>query len=267
MRMWMRLIGGLAVGLCAGMAASGQTGVARPAAAEELFALANQSRAQAGLEPLQWDAALAEAAMRHCQRMAAEREISHRYGGEADLTARAAAAGAHFGLIEENIAVGSYAAQIHAGWMNSPGHRTNLLNAQVDHVGIAVIAAQGVLYAVEDFSRAVPVLTATEVEARVADLLRVSGVAVRRDNRDARAACTLASGLPPLTGSEPDFVMRWQGADLNELPGDLTARLASGRYRQAEVGSCPGRSREGSFTVYRLAVLLYERAPAPGNAW
>ena len=39
--------------------------------------------------------------------------------------------------------------------MHSPGHRSNLLSPDVDHVGVAVVAARGVLYAVADYSRAV----------------------------------------------------------------------------------------------------------------
>jgi hypothetical protein len=51
--------------------------------------------------------------------------------------------------------------------------------------------------------------------------------------------------------------MRWQDADLAQLPGDLASSLASGKYHQASVGSCPTQNLEGSFTAYRVAVLLY----------
>lgn len=230
----------------------------RPTAAEQLFALANQSRAEAGAGPLRWDGALAEAAMRHCEWMVREGEIAHRYGGEPDLTERSAAAGAHFSLIEENIAEGPYAASIHDGWMRSPGHRRNLLSPDVDRVGIAVIWARGAMYAVEDFAQGVQVLSQTQVEARVAELVHRSGVSVRRDPEDARQACRMDHGLPAgRTGGQPMFVMRWQGADLEHLPQDLVNRLRSGRYQSAEVGSCPARESAGGFTAYRLAVLLY----------
>jgi Cysteine-rich secretory protein family len=246
------LLLGMAVTLCA----AAQAGP-RPAAEGELFALANQSRAQLGAAPLRWDRALAEAAMRHCERMVQEGPISHRYGGEADLTERAAATGAHFSLIEENIAAGSYAAQLHEGWMNSPGHRRNLLNPDVDRVGIAVIQTRGVMYAVADYARGVQALSPPQVEAKVGDLLRNSGIMVHQDSGQAQAACRLDSGLPPLVGSSPQFVMRWQGADLDHLPQDLVAQVNSGRYRSAVVGSCPPRGETGGFTAYRLAVLLY----------
>lgn len=233
----------------------------QPAAAEELFALANQSRAQAGAGPLKWDRGLSQAAMRHCEWMVREGEISHRYGGEPDLTERAAAGGAHFSLIEENIALGPYPASIHDGWMHSPGHRKNLLNPEVDRVGIAVIESRGDMYAVADYSQGVAVLSASQVEAQIGGLVRMGGVAVRNDSREARQACMEEHGLPPVapgvTGAQAMFVMRWQGADLEHLPQDLVNKLGSGRYHSAEVGACPAHSDQGGFTVYRLAVLLY----------
>ena len=73
---------------------------------------------------------------------------------------RAGQAGAHFSLIEENVAVGPTPAAIHDGWMHSPGHRTNLLNPEVDRVGIAVVASRGELYAVADYARECAALVA-----------------------------------------------------------------------------------------------------------
>ena len=249
-----------------GLVARAQPSRANPpenmrAAAEQLLAMANQARAAQGALPLKWDAALAAAALAHCQRMAAEGEIAHRYGGEPDLGERAGKAGAHFSLIEENVALGSYVAQIHEGWMNSPGHRTNLLNPSVDRVGIAVVPASGVYYAVADYSRAVDNLTPAQVEAAIAALIRPSGIAILKDPGMARAACALDRGLPgAASGPQPEFVMRWQNPDLTHLPQELAAKLASGRYSGASVGNCPVQNVEGSFTIYRVAVLLFTNA-------
>jgi len=248
----------LLVGLL-GLSAAAQQGTGpQPAKAEQLFAMTNSTRAQEGRSRLVWDQTLADAAMKHCMRMAAEGPISHRYSGERDLTTRAAESGAHFSLIEENIAVGSYPGSIHQGWLDSPGHRANMLNPDIDRVGIAVVAAHGMLFAVADYSRAVPVLTQSQVEARIGSLLRAQGITVVRDVTDARAACSLDKGLPSLAGvNTPEFVMRWQDANLDQLPSRLLENLASGGYRRAAVGSCPPRGAEGAFTVYRVAVLLY----------
>jgi hypothetical protein len=220
---------------------------------EQIMAQANQTRAQDGAGRLEWDPALAAAALYHCRRMAAEGPIAHQYGGEADLADRAGQAGAHFDLIEENVAVGPSAAVIHDEWMHSPGHRANLLNPEVNRIGVAVVESRGVLYAVADYSRGVESLTASQVEARVARLIRQSGVSIAADPMQARRACGTDSGAPQGAG----FVMRWQGAGLSQLPKPLADRLASGQYQRAAVGSCPARGSDGSFTAYRLAVLLY----------
>src|ERR1700733_426650 len=227
-------------------------------AGEQLMSLANDARAQTGAGKLQWDESLAGAARTHCLRMADEGPIAHRYGGEDDLSTRAGKAGALFDLIEENVAVGPTVPAIHEEWMQSPGHRTNLLNPEVDRVGIAVVAARGVLYATADYGRGVQTLTAAQVEARVESLVRVSGVTILTNNAQAREACTTERGIAVAQGEpSPGFIMRWQDSSLKELPQPLTEKLASGQYHRAAVGSCPAQGVEGDFTAYRVAVLLY----------
>jgi hypothetical protein len=142
--------------------------------------------------------------------------------------------------------------------MHSPGHQRNLLNPEVDRVGIAVIEAHGAMYAVADYARGVQSMSAAQVEGKVGELVRMSGLAVRRDPHDARLACTVDKGFPAgMTGGEAMFVMRWQGADLEHLPQSLVNRLGSGQYRSADVGACAPRGDGGGFTAYRVAVLLY----------
>ncbi len=227
-------------------------------AAEQLFALANQARAQHGAAPLQWDDNLAEAARQHCLRMAAEGPIAHRYAGEADLSERAGQTGAHFSLIEENVAVGPSPEEIQDGWMHSPGHRSNLLNPAVDRAGIAMVAARGSLYAVADYDRGVQNLDRAQVEARVAALVATSGVGIARNSAAAREACKVDSGMPSRDAAGmPRFIMRWQDSDLSRLPQALREKLATGQYQRAEIGSCAAQKIGGDFTAYRVAVLLF----------
>ncbi len=226
---------------------------------QQLFELANQARAAAGVGPLAWDEALAAAALSHCLRMAAEGEIAHQYGGEPDVSQRAGQAGAHFSLIEENVALGSYAAAIHQGWMQSPHHRANLLNPEVDRVGIAVVSGGGVLYAVADYAHAVLALSRAQVEATVAALVRARGVAIEQDASAARAYCSNGSKGQ----NRPGFFMLWQGAEVDVLPQALLDKLATGRYGKAEVGSCPAQEAQGSFTAFRVAVILYGAPAGP----
>jgi uncharacterized protein YkwD len=225
--------------------------------AEQLFALGNQARAAQGIQPLKWDPALAAAALNHCARMAAEGPISHQYTGEPDLSERAGQAGAHFSLIEENVAMGAYPVSIHQAWMNSQGHRENLLNPQVDRVGVAVVMRGNSMYAVADFGRAVSVLTPDQVETTIASLMQANGVTAHGNSSGARLACAQDHGLPvSLDNRRPEFIMRWQDSALDRLPDALLERIATGKYHEAAVGSCPSPSADGTFTVYRVAVLL-----------
>ncbi len=223
-----------------------------------IVVLANRARAAAGAGPLKWDPALAAAARQHCLRMAAEGPISHRYRGEAEPAARAARAGAHFSLLEENVALGPDPATIHEQWMHSRGHRSNLLNPQVDRVGVAVVAGRDGLYAVADYARNVPLLTQPQVEARVAEMVQRSGMAVQPGASAAREACRTDEGMPDSESTaRTRFVMRWQDAELSRLPSELTDEMASGRFHRAEVASCPPQGQQGWFTAYRIAVVLY----------
>lgn len=236
----------------------GQEGRAIQPLAAQLLALANQARAAAGAPELKWDDSLAVAARKHCQRMTTEGPIGHQYPGELDLSERAGLTGAHFDLIEENVAIGATADEIHNAWMRSKGHRENMLNPEVDRVGISVIASRGVLYATADYAHGVQALSPAEVVEHIAKLIRPSGVTILANPNLAREACPMENGLPRISGSaQPAFVMRWEDSDLSHLPKPLADRLASGRYHEATIGSCDPRGAAGTFTAYRVVVLLY----------
>jgi uncharacterized protein YkwD len=224
----------------------------------QIVQMINQTRAASGTSPLQWDAALAEAARQHGLRMAAEGSAEHQYAGEAAISERAAQSGARFSVIAEDVAVGSTPADIHEVWEKSPDNRANLLNPQMDRIGVAVIANRDVLYAVAEFGRAVPILTQTQVEAAIAGLLRRSGITVLQDATAARAVCVTDKPLSSSeTGRHPGFVLRWQDPDMSHLPPVLAKLINTPRYSEAEVGSCPAQDVKGPFTAYRVAVLLY----------
>jgi uncharacterized protein YkwD len=246
--------------LCASawMQAGGQESKDLQPEAKQLMALANQARAAASAPPLRWDNALAEAALKHTLRMVAEGPIAHQYPGELNVAERAGLTGAHFDLIEENVALASTAAEIHDSWMQSKGHRENLLNPEVDSVGIAVVASRGVLYATADYSRAVMALTQAQVEARVSELIQKAGVMVLAERRLARSACMMNSGMPgSVDTKQPTFLLRWEGSDLAHLPKQLVDHIASRQFHEAAVGSCNAHGDQGAFTSYRVAVLLY----------
>ncbi len=120
-------------------------------AEQYLFQAANAERASRGLPTLRWDTGLYHAAQGHCWQMAQRESISHQYPGEPELASRGKNAGARFSMIAENVAEAQTAVRIHDAWMNSPGHRANLLDPHLDAVGISVRSRNGQLYAVQDF--------------------------------------------------------------------------------------------------------------------
>lgn len=245
MRFW--LMAALLLGLAA-VAVKAQTDPE-----QQVMELANQARAEHGLEPLVWDAPLAAAARQHAAWVARSAQLSHQYPGEADLAARAANAGARFQEVAENIAEGPSADSLHQQWMHSPPHRANILDPRVTSIGVAIVRRGDTLFAVADFSRAVPNLGPQQVEAQVAALLVARGIALMSAHDPARATCSMDQGSAG--GSHPMFVMRWQGADLSRLPEALESRIRSGKYRTAAVGACA--SGQQAFSSYRVAVLLY----------
>jgi hypothetical protein len=223
------------------------------AEAWQIAVLVNQNRTAAGLAPLKWDPALALAARKHCERMAIEGAISHRFKGEPDVEERAGVAGAHFSLVAENLGVGSVPDGIHQQWVDSSENRANMLNSEVDRVGVAVVAIHGMLYAVADFARFVQVLTQDQVEAAIAGLLQAQGLYISHDPSDARLVC---AGQNPI-GVQPSFVMIWETADLTQLPENLVKGLPQAHFRKAAVGNCPVSDTNGNFNSYRVTALFY----------
>jgi uncharacterized protein YkwD len=230
-----------------------------PAIAEQfLLAAANQDRVARGLRPLHFDPTLAQAALAHAREMAFHRDISHQFPGEPKLSERGANAGTHFSLISENVAEAPVAAMIHDLWMHSKGHRENLLDPNVDAVGISVIVRDDEYYAVEDFANLVQPLSFNAQESAVADLLAKSGMQIANgkvmSEQDARHTCSMSTGY---AGSRPPwYIMRYTAHSISELPAVLQARLSSGKYHQAVVGAC-SEGTSAPFASYTIAVLLY----------
>jgi uncharacterized protein YkwD len=226
---------------------------AHPSAEDKLLLDAtNRERSAAGLQPLKWDEALATAARQHAQVMVSQNLLLHQCLDEPPLDQRAAKAGARFSMIAENIAVGPNPETIHNGWMHSPGHRKNILNADVSAVGIATMRGSGGLFAVQDFSRPVEALSFEQQEEKVVSLLKENGLLTAEVTADARKTCNLDHGF---AGAPASYAIRFEVTDLNKLPDDLLQKVKSRAYRKAAVGACRGGDTAG-FTRYHIAVLL-----------
>jgi len=123
-------------------------------AEQELFSAVNRARRMQGLPALRWDESLAVSARRHAALMAAHGSAQHAFAGEPGLSARAKQTGARFTYLSENVTQGPTAEFIHGQFMGSPNHRANILDRDMDSIGVGVIERAGQLFAVEDFSQA-----------------------------------------------------------------------------------------------------------------
>jgi len=245
----------LFVCLGSGAAGAADTPRLRDDSARYLFELVNQERVTVGLLPLAWNNALAVAAERHAERMAASGSISHQYAGEPDLPERFGAEGARFSAVAENVALNGTVNGLHSAWMHSPGHRANILDANMTEMGIGVVKVNGRMYAVEDFAHGVASVSLDAQERRVGGMVAARGLAIAAPYREeARRVCE--GGRVARGERRPLFTMRYTTQDLALLPRQLTDAAASGRYRDAVIGACDSGDA-GSFSTYHLVVLLF----------
>jgi uncharacterized protein YkwD len=109
-----------------------------PTAIHQVFTLVNQARATAGCKPLADDPHLDTAAQQHSDDMANRAYFSHTTPEGVTFDKREIAAG-YPSPGGENIAQGQTSAQqVMTDWMNSPGHRANILNCAFVAIGIGL---------------------------------------------------------------------------------------------------------------------------------
>ncbi|MEU9925009.1 CAP domain-containing protein [Streptomyces griseoluteus] len=115
--------------------------------------LVNAERAKAGCSPVALNSTLTKAAQDHSADMAAHNTMSHTGSDGSDPGSRITAAGYQWSAYGENVAYGySTPEQVMAGWMNSPGHRENILNCSFKEIGVGL--AQPGSYWTQDFGTA-----------------------------------------------------------------------------------------------------------------
>ncbi|MEG4109267.1 CAP domain-containing protein [Microcoleus sp. S13_C5] len=99
--------------------------------------LTNIERSKLGLSPLTLNTQLLNAAENHSQNMALQDFFSHTGKDGSSLGSRISATGYQFSAAAENIAAGSSTPeQVVSSWMNSSGHRANILNPNLKEIGI-----------------------------------------------------------------------------------------------------------------------------------
>src|SRR4028119_834567 len=102
-----------------------------------LLELTNLERSKLRFSPLTFNTQLLNAAATHSQNMALQDFFSHTGKDGSSLGSRISATGYQFSAAAENIAAGSSTPQqVVSSWMNSSGHRANILNPNLKEIGI-----------------------------------------------------------------------------------------------------------------------------------
>lgn len=105
--------------------------------AYEVFELTNAAREKYGLPLLKWNDALTEVAMAHSQDMATRNYFDHYTPEGLSPGDRLRKAGISYSAVCENIAAGQATPEeAVAGWLNSPGHRANILDPDITEMGV-----------------------------------------------------------------------------------------------------------------------------------
>ena len=249
------------------VASVAQFSVAYEADAEnQLFALTNQVRAEAGVPPLQRDEGLTQAAREHAAAMAAQQQLSHQFSGEASVRQRlTAATPLQIDRAGENVAYAATADQAHDNLMHSPPHRENLLNPAYNVAGFGVVRSGDSLYVVQDFAHGSQINSSQQSENMVAEsvmrmreksdrspLQRLDGSGVRA------VACSMAQADSLNVSSNPgQYFLRYTSMQPETLPASAAKTIADRGLRAFAVGACYAQTVSYPGGVYWIAVVFY----------
>ncbi|MCU1557352.1 MAG: hypothetical protein JWN09_1347 [Microbacteriaceae bacterium] len=202
---------------------------------DTIASLVNQARAAAGLPGLAHNPAMDAVAERWAQQMGAANTMSHNPSYASQIPTGWTRAG-------ENVAMGQPTpAAMHDAWMNSAGHRANILGDFTD-IGIAFVIVNGVTWGVEDFGKyaghaSAPVQTAVPATAPPA----------------AKAAAPVAAApvpVAPVPAAPPVPAAALPSAAPSSAPGTIPG---------ADVGAVPRPSASASVSHDPLATQKTEK--------
>lgn len=106
--------------------------------AQEVLKLVNEKRSANGLSPLSFDTKVQKAADTRAEEI--KKSFSHTRPDGKSFSTALSAVGAVFSGAGENIAIGQKTPEeVVSAWMNSSGHRANILNSKYKYIGIGCV--------------------------------------------------------------------------------------------------------------------------------
>jgi len=118
-----------------------------------MLCLVNKERSKNGLKPLGLDPRLCKSAVEHSQDQAKTGQMSHTGSDGSSPSQRIQDCGVNWHESGENVAYGYQSMEeVMNTWMNSPGHRANILGSQYTMFGSGIGTRGGTVYFTQDFA-------------------------------------------------------------------------------------------------------------------
>src|SRR5436305_1099233 len=214
---------------------------------QQLFDLVNHDREKAGLNKLEWNDQLTEAALAHSKLLAENRDLSHQFSGEPTLQERVGTTKLRFNAVAENVAEAPDVDTAHTALMKSPGHRANILHQDYNAIGISIVERDHVLFITQDFAHTL----ASYTEKQFSDSLIANFKQVRRakkmppidvisDPHLRKAACSqdmhtdkMIQNMPGVSG-----LLVFSLSEPGALPNDMRKYASAKTLQHMNIGVC-----------------------------
>ena len=236
---------------------------------KQLVELINQERAREGVPPLAVDERLTQAARKHTALLVKHATLSHQFVEEQPLQTRLADERLRSDRQGENVALEMDVAGAHAGLMNSPPHRANILSPGFNAVGVGVMLSGDRLYVTEDFAHRLPDYSdaeADEVLERAINGYAISmGVpapmrkpqsAIRKMACDMGVIDALDTGTPKSIAGV-HRVTAWTALEVEQLPDSVKAAILQPLKNGYSLGVCFATSPTHPAGLYWIVMVVY----------
>jgi len=236
---------------------------------KQLVELINQERAREGVPPLAVDERLSQAARKHTALLVKHATLSHQFVEEQPLQVRFVDERLRSDRQGENVALEMDVAGAHAGLMNSPPHRANILSPGFNAVGVGVMLSGDRLYVTEDFAHRLPDYSDAEADAALQKAITEYasahrfGAPVRKAQPELHdMACHMAV-IDALDAGTPKSiagvhrVTAWTALEVEQLPDSVKAAILQPLKNGYSLGVCFATSPTHPAGLYWIVMVVY----------
>jgi uncharacterized protein YkwD len=214
---------------------------------QQLLDLVNHEREKAGLQKLEWNDRLAQAALAHSRLLAENQDLSHQFPGEPPLQERVGATSLRFNSVAENVAEAPEVDVAHKALMNSPGHRENILHPTYNAIGISIVAHGRQLFVTQDFAHTLNSYTEKQFRDAIVSEFnqarrarRLASIDVVVDPSLRKSACAQNMNTEQMIHSIPGAsgMVVFSLSEPGTLPDDLRKMVNDASLQRMNIGVC-----------------------------